>query len=168
MAADMFLKLGDIAGDSSDDKKAPPSNKAHKDEIDVLAWSWGMSQSASMHFGSGGGTGKVNVQDISITKRIDKSTPNLVKFCCAGKHFPTATLTVRKAGTDPVEWFVIKMTDCLISSVQTGGAGQADQLTEQISLNFASFDVIWTEQKKEGGAGASIPGGFNIAGNTVK
>lgn len=168
MAADMFLKLGDLAGDSADAVKAPPSNKEHKGEIDVLAWSWGMSQSASMHFGSGGGTGKVNVQDISITKRIDKSSPNLIKFCCQGKHFPTATLTVRKAGANPIEYFVIKMADCLISSIQTGGAGQADQLTESLSLNFASFDVIWTEQKPEGGAGASIPGGFNIAGNVVK
>ncbi|HXU81311.1 MAG TPA: type VI secretion system tube protein Hcp [Polyangia bacterium] len=169
MAADMFLKLGDIAGDSADGVKAPPSKKEHKGEIDVLAWSWGMSQSASTHFGSGGGSGKVNVQDISITKRIDKSSPNLVKFCCQGKHFDKATLTVRKAGTEaPIEYFVIKMEDVLISSVQTGGAAAADQLTEQISLNFGSFDVIWTEQAKEGGAGASIPGGFNIAQNIIK
>jgi type VI secretion system secreted protein Hcp len=169
MAVDMFLKLGDLAGDSVDAVKAPPSKKEHKGEIDVLAWSWGMSQSASTHFGSGGGSGKVNVQDLSITKRIDKSSPNLVKFCCTGKHFPEATLTVRKAGTEnPVEYYVIKMKDIIISSVQTGGSGGGDQLTEQLSLNFAEFEVIFTEQDATGKATTSIPGGFNIAGNVVK
>ena len=32
----MFLKIDDVKGESRDDK--------HKDEIDVLAWSWGMTQ----------------------------------------------------------------------------------------------------------------------------
>jgi type VI protein secretion system component Hcp len=30
-------------------------------------------------WGRGGGAGKVSVQDISFTKYIDKSTPNLIK-----------------------------------------------------------------------------------------
>ena len=47
MAADIFLKIGDIKGESTDDK--------HKDTIDVLAWSWGVNQSGSMHVGGGGG-----------------------------------------------------------------------------------------------------------------
>jgi type VI secretion system secreted protein Hcp len=164
----MFLKLDDIAGDSADDVAAPPSKKPHKGEMDVLAWSWGMSQSASMHAGTGGGTGKVNVQDLSLTKRIDKASPNLIKFCCTGKHFGTATLTVRKAGDKPVEYFTIKMTDVIISSVSTGGSGGGDVLTENISLNFAAFEVTYTEQDQKGNATTSIPGAFNIAGNTAK
>ena len=46
----------------------------------------------------GSGSGKVAVQDISITKPLDKSSPNLIKMCCNGTHFKTATLIVRKAG----------------------------------------------------------------------
>ena len=168
MAVDMFLKLGDIAGDSADLVKAAPSKKEHKGEIDVLAWSWGMSQSASTHYGQGGGTGKVNVQDLSITKRIDKSSPNLVKFCCQGKHFEKAFLTVRKAGETPVEYYTIKMEDVLISSVQTGGSSGGDMLTEQLSLNFARFEVVFTEQDAKGNATTSIPGAFDIAGNLAK
>jgi type VI secretion system secreted protein Hcp len=167
MAADMFLKLGDISGDSADGVKAPPSKKEHKGEIDVLAWSWGMSQSASTHYGAGGGQGKVNVQDLSITKRIDKSSPNLAKFCCLGKHFDTAVLTVRKAGELPIEYYTIKMTQVLISSVQTGGSSGGDMLTEQISLNFATFEVTFTEQGTKGEATTSIPGGYDIAQNKV-
>jgi type VI secretion system secreted protein Hcp len=159
MAVDMFLKLGDIKGDSADN--------SHAAEIDVLAWSWGMSQSASTHHGSGGGSGKAHVQDLSVTKRIDKSSPNLIKFCCTGKHFPDAVLTCRKAGDNPVEYMVIKMKDIVISSVHTGGSGGGDVLTENISLNFSHFEVTFTEQEKKGTPAKSIVGGFNIAANVA-
>ena len=50
-AVDMFLDIeGEISGESQD--------KVHKDEIDVLAWSWGVSQSGSFHVGGGGGAGE--------------------------------------------------------------------------------------------------------------
>jgi type VI secretion system secreted protein Hcp len=59
MAVDMFIEIGDIKGEAKD--------KTHKDKIDVLAWSWGVSNSGSTHQGGGGGSGKVNVQDLSFT-----------------------------------------------------------------------------------------------------
>jgi len=90
MAVDMFIKIGDVKGESKD--------KTHGDEIDVLAWSWGMSQSGSMHVGGGGGAGKVNIQDLSLTKYVDKSSPNLMMACSSGKHYPEAKLTIRKGG----------------------------------------------------------------------
>jgi type VI secretion system secreted protein Hcp len=165
MAVDMFFKIDDIAGESADDVKGAPSNKPHAGEIDVLSFSWGCSQSASMHHGTGGGSGKANVQDLSITKRIDKSTPNLVKYCCTGKHFGKATLTVRKAGDNPVEYFVLELQDVIISSVSTGGAGEGDTVHETVSFNFAQFKVHYTPQDGKGKPLATIPSGFNIAGN---
>ncbi len=142
MAVDMFIKIGDIKGESQDG--------AHKDEIDVLAWSWGLSQSASGHSGGGAGAGKVSVQDISLTKYIDKSSPNLMMVCCNGKHYENATLTVRKAGENPLEYLVLKLTDCLVTSVSTGGSGGEDKLTENVTLNFAKFHVAYQPQKRDG------------------
>ena len=101
MAVDMFLKIEGIKGESAD--------KAHKDEIDVLAWSWGISQSGSAQLGPGAGAGKVSVQDLSFTKYIDASSPDLLLSCCNGKHLDEALLTVRKAGENPVEYLKIKM-----------------------------------------------------------
>ena len=115
MAVDIFLDLGTVKGESLD--------STHKDEIDVLSWSWGLSQSGSTHAGPGGGAGKVNVQDLSFTKHIDTSSPNLIKMCCNGKHFKQALLTVRKAGEKPLEYLKIKLVDVLISAVSTGGSG---------------------------------------------
>lgn len=157
MAVDMFLKLDDVKGESRDSK--------HKDEIEVLAWSWGMTQNGTMHIGTGGGAGKVNIQDISITKYIDKSTPNLALYCCNGKHFKEGVLVVRKAGEKPVEYLKITMKEILVSSVSTGGSGGEDRLTENISLNFASFKTEYVPQKPDGSADATITASWHIAEN---
>jgi type VI secretion system secreted protein Hcp len=158
MALDMFLDIeGEIAGESQD--------KTHKDEIDVLAWSWGMSQSGSFHTGGGGGAGKANFQDISVTKWIDKSSPVLMLYCANGDHFESAKLTVRKAGKDPLEYLTIEMKKVLITSVSTGGSGGEDKLTENVSLNFAEAKVVYKEQKPDGTEGAAPEFAWDIAAN---
>ena len=144
MAVDMFMKIEGVQGEARD--------QAHPKEIDVLAWSWGMSQSGYAHIGGGAGVGKVNVQDLSFTKYVDASSTFLMIACCNGKHFKEANLTVRKAGENPVEYIKIKMEEVLISSVSTGGSGGEDRLTENVTLNFAKVDVQYTPQDEKGAA----------------
>ena len=115
MAVDTFLKFASIKGDSQD--------KDHKDEVEVLGWSWGAHQSGTMHRGKGGGAGKVSVNDLSITKYVDQATPNLWKLCCNGKHEDEAVLTMRKAGGDTaLEYLKITLEEVLVADIQTGGS----------------------------------------------
>ncbi len=160
MAVDMFIKMDDLKGESVD--------KTHKGEIQVLAWSWGMSQSGTTHVGGGGGAGKVSVQDISFTKYIDSSSPVLMQSCCSGKHFKTATLVVRKAGDKPLEYLKIKLTEILITAVSTGGSGGEDRLTENVTLNFAAFNLDYIPQKADGSGDAAVSASYNIAENAVE
>lgn len=125
MAVDMFMKIKTIEGESTD--------KTHKKEIDVLAWSWGMSQSGTTHVGGGGGSGKVGVQDLSFTKYVDSSSNALILGCCSGEHYDEALLTVRKAGKDPLEYIKITMKEVIVTSVTTGGSGGEDRLTENVT-----------------------------------
>jgi type VI secretion system secreted protein Hcp len=157
MAVDMFMKVKGIDGEARD--------KTHGGSIDVLAWSWGMSQSGSTHVGGGGGAGKVNVQDLSFTKYIDKSSTELMLACCNGKHIPEAKLTIRKAGENPLEYLIITMSDVMVTSVSTGGSGGEDRLTENVTLNFAKVNVEYTEQTAKGSGGAKPKMGWNIAEN---
>lgn len=158
MAVDMFIKFDGIKGESADSK--------HKDQIDVLAWSWGMSQSGSAHVGGGGGAGKVNVQDISLTKRMDSSSPILAARCAQGEHIKEALLTVRKAGTDQQEYIKLTLSDCLVSSISTGGSGGQDTLTENISINFAKYKFEYWPQKADGSLGGVVASGYDIKQNT--
>ena len=157
MAIDMFMKIGDIKGESKD--------KKHAKEIDVLAWSWGVSNSGNAQVGGGAGAGKVNVQDLSFTKYIDSATCPLLLAASNGKHYPQALLTVRKAGENAVEYVKIKMEEVLITSLSTGGSGGEDRLTENVSLNFAKVSVDYTPQKDDGSADTTIPYSWDIAAN---
>lgn len=160
MAVDMFMEIDTIEGEAQD-----AVFKAKK-AIDVLAWSWGMSQSGSTHMGTGAGSGKVNVQDLSFTKYVDKSSPNLMKLCCNGTHIPNATLSVRKAGKPALVYIKVHMQDLIITSVSTGGSGGEDRLTENVTLNFAKVSFVYTQQAAAGGKDTDIPMGWDIAGNT--
>lgn len=157
MAMDIFIKIGALKGESLD--------SVHKDAIDVLAWSWGMSNSGSAHHGGGAGAGKANVQDLSITKYIDKSSPALQAACLKGQHFPDATLIVRKAGGKPLEYVTMTLSEVLITAVSTGGSGGEDRLTENVTLNFAKVKFQYVEQKKDGAAGEKPDYTYSIVEN---
>lgn len=157
-AVDMFIKIEGVPGESKD--------SVHKDEIDVLSWSWGMSNSSTLHDGSGGGAGRANFDDLEVTKYVDKSTPLLMESCSSGVIYPSALLTVRKAGEKPLEYIKIELTDVLVTSVSTGGSGGEDRLTENVTLNFRKFKVIYTEQKEDGTGGGVTEFGWDIAANS--
>jgi type VI secretion system secreted protein Hcp len=158
MAVDMFLKIDQIKGESID--------SAHKDEIDLIAWNWGMTQSGTTHLASGGGAGKVNVHDLTVTKWLDRATPLLMKYCSKGTHIPELTLTVRKAGDKPLEYVKIKMKDAIISAVNSGGSGNDDRLTETTTINFAKVEFEYSPQKADGAGEAAIPFTWNVPGNS--
>jgi len=158
MAVDMFLELDGIKGESTDHK--------HKENIDVLAWSWGVSNSGTFHSGGGGGSGKANFQDLSITKYIDKATADLLYTCASGKHLAKGKLVVRKAGEKPLEYLIVTLENILVSKVSTGGSGGEERLTESVTLNFAKVKVEYKVQDEKGGGKDGGTFTWNIAANT--
>ena len=160
MAVDMFINMGDkIKGETQD------AAQSKTNDIDVLAWSWGMSQSGSFHTGSGGGAGKVNVQDLSFTKWIDSATPALQLNCCKGLHIPEVKLLVRKAGETQQKYIEITMKKVIISSVSTGGSGGEDRLTENVTLNFAEVKFEYFKQDEKGKTASAGICAWNIEKN---
>jgi type VI secretion system secreted protein Hcp len=155
MAVDVFLKLGDIKGESKDAK--------HAGEIDVLSWSWGLSQSGTMASGGGGGAGKAAFQDLSIMHGFDKSSPNLMKACATGEHIKEATLTARKAGKGQQEYIIIKMNDILITSVQPSGS--SENPAESFSLQPGKIDIEYKPQKDDGTLDAGLHFKYDIKQN---
>jgi len=148
MAADIFAKLGDIKGESLDDK--------HKDEIEVLSFSWGVTNSWSMAHGSGGGEGKASFHDLSFTHKVDKASPVLMQACATGVHLKDGTITHRKAGKGQQEFLVIKMNDVIITSVTHGSAGSDGNATENVSIAFGKVAVEYKPQKADGSLDAGI------------
>ena len=90
--ADMFLKVQGVTGEARD--------ADHKGEIDVVSWSWGMQAPTAM---SGEALGRTALSELLVVKRVDQATPALMALLRNHKIAPTAQLSVRKAGTTPLE-----------------------------------------------------------------
>jgi type VI secretion system secreted protein Hcp len=153
VAADIFAKIGDIKGESLDSK--------HKDEIEVLSWSWGVTNPAKVSGGGGGGTGKASFHDLSFTHKLDKASPLLLKGCATGQHLKEATITHRKAGKGQQEFLIIKMNDVLVTAVAEDDSDEGGRL-ETVSLAFAKVDLEYRPQKSDGSLDAGIHFKYDI------
>jgi type VI secretion system secreted protein Hcp len=157
MAIDMFMKLDDIKGESQD--------ATHKGEIDVLSWNWGATQAGSAQVGGGTGSGKVQIQDLTFTKYTDRASPVLLGMCASGKPVKTALLTIRKAGSTPLEYVKITMSGAIITTHTHGCDAGGDRHTETVSLNFSSVKYEYTPQKADGSGDAVVTTGWDCAAN---
>jgi type VI secretion system secreted protein Hcp len=155
MAVDVFLKLGDIKGESADAK--------HKDEIDVLSWSWGVANTGGIAHGGGGGAGKASFNDLTIVHRVDKASPVLMTTCATGGHIPTGILVARKAGKGQQEYFIWKMDTVFVTSVSPSGS--SEEPTETVTLQFAKLDVEYKPQKPDGSLDAGVHFKYDVKAN---
>jgi type VI secretion system secreted protein Hcp len=146
-AQKMYLVIDGVTGESND--------VVYQNAIEVLAWSWSASNSGTTHLSSGGGAGASNFEDLSITKWVDTSSPILLAKIATGSLINSADLIVVREGTNPVEYFRLNLTNVIVSSLSTGGSVDGNRLTENISLNFAQFQVIYVPLNADGTAAAS-------------
>ncbi len=142
----MFLKIdgarqGAIKGEAQD--------TGHKDEIDVLGWTWGMEGNL-IH---GQATAKTSVRELRITKKVDKATTGLMSALRSNEVIKKAILTVRKAGgKDPVEYYTITIEKGRVTSLiqQSGEEDGSAMINEELSIAFSKVAVEYKPQGDDG------------------
>lgn len=137
--ADMFLKVAGVTGEAGD--------SSHKGEIEVLSWSWGQDAPTTQ---AGQATGRASMSELSVVKRVDVATPVLMSYLRQHKLAATATLTVRKAGTTPLEYFKMEMTNVRVTALVTDTQGP--ELVDRVRLGFTKIKVTYTPQQSGTGA----------------
>lgn len=153
--SDYYLKIEGIEGESTDEM--------HKGQIEIMSYTWGMSNSGSMAASSGAGAGKTSFTSIRITTAVSKASPLLFESVATGKHFPSATLSLVKSDGGQ-EFMKVTLSDVLISSYQTtGNSGEAP--TESFRLNFAKIEYEYTPQSPDGSMEATVKAGYDLAAN---
>jgi type VI secretion system secreted protein Hcp len=152
---DYFLKLDKCPGESYD--------KTHKDEIQLISFSWGETNAGTMSAGGGGGSGKVQMQDFHFVMNACKASPKLFISCASGDHIKSGILTARKAGKDQQDYLKVTFTDLIVSSFQTSGNAEANHLPlDQVSFNFAKVEFEYKEQAIDGTLKGAIKTWYNL------
>jgi len=138
----MFLKIAGVTGEAQDHD--------HKGQIEVVSWSWGLQAPAAMG-GAASTTGRAALQELVVTKRVDRSTPTLMQFVRNHKVVSEVILTVRKAGATPLEYLKIELSNARITSLTTHS--ESADLIERIQLGCTKIRVTYTPQGAAGGKG---------------
>ncbi len=160
MAFDAFVKIDGIKGESTDDK--------HKDQIEIMSYSHGMSQPASVASATGGRTAeRVNVQDFSVVKVLDNATPLLALACCDGRHISKVEIELCAAGGDKHPYMKYTMENVIVSSVRPGGSGKGGEAKplEEVTFNFGKIRWEYTPMKPDGSAGSPQRAGWDLETN---
>ena len=142
--ADMFLKMtgqrqGLVKGESRDSD--------HKEEIDVVGWTWAARAAGY------GGTGHRAYDAIEVTKRVDAASTKLLS-ALATNEVLTAKLAVRKAGKTPLEYFVIELEKVRVSSVRLETLEA--ELVERLELAFEKITITYKIQQPDGTGGGGM------------
>jgi type VI secretion system secreted protein Hcp len=160
MAVDIHIKIDTIPGMSE--------VKGFEGQIKVESFGWGMSQTTNFSASTGGGAGRVNMQDLSFVHAVDKATPKLMMACCTGSHLKEAVMVCSKSGGDStIPFLKITLSDVLVSAVHPSGANDGDTPTETVSLAFREYKVEYQEQDNKGAKkGGPVIAGFDVQKNT--
>ena len=144
MAGDCFLKIDGIPGESTDEK--------HKEWIEILSFSHGVSQMVSGERSTGGAASaeRCTHQDLSIVKSLDKASPTLDLFCCEGRHIDKVTLELCRAAGEKEKYMEYKMEKVLITSVSIGGGG-GGLPTESVTFNYGKLTWNYIQLDHETG-----------------
>jgi len=153
MSTDSHIKFDGVEGEST--------HKDHKGEIDVLSWSWNVSNNTSLA-GGGSGKGKANPGDFVFTHTYDKASPVLAKQCASGKHFKTVKLTARKAGEGQKDFLVVSMKEVFITAVSPSG-GHGGEIIENVAFTYKDIEFEYKAQDDKGGLGGAVKFGWDVA-----
>lgn len=157
MAVDYFLKLDGIEGESLDEK--------HKNEIQIMSWSWGANNVSSVSGTGGSGAGKVSLSDFNIMTNFDKATPKFFKSVCAGTHIKAGTMSAIKAGADGKPYLKVDFKELFVTALQMSGSSEIP--TVSVSFSYNEIKIDYSTQNEQGNLTSTGPVGYDLKGNKL-
>lgn len=158
MNSDFYIKLDGVEGETLADQ--------HKGEVEVLSWSWDVSQHANLH-GGGSGSGRAQPGLFNFTHRYDKASPVMAKYCASGVHFKSAKFTARKAGGGQEDYLVITMKELMISHIAPTGS-QGGEVHESVSATYKDIEFSYKPQGDDGKLKGEVKFGWDTQKHTYR
>ncbi len=136
-AADMFLKIEGIEGESTD--------SAHQGWIEVESLNWGgpnlsrlsRMQTLEPRMGSSG--------SLVLTKWNDRSSAHLLQYCSTGEQI--SKMIISDASGKKERYMTYELSDVTIPSCSTGGSG--DVAMEEITFSYRNIQWSYDKGSKD-------------------
>jgi type VI secretion system secreted protein Hcp len=140
--------------------------------IEVMSFSHGVSNPIQSSTSNTGRTiGRPHLQELTLSKVLDATTPHLNFHCAKGTNLGKIELhLVRQDGSsngdskNAYAYMVYELTEAMISSVSVGGGG--GQPMETLSLNFSKMTWTYKPQETKTGAKGNVTHSWDQALNT--
>jgi type VI secretion system secreted protein Hcp len=160
MAIDVYLKLSEFKGDSSDNKYAG--------DVECTSVHFEVLQPKSATASTAGGhtAERCEHKDIIITKLVDKATPKFLEFCSTGKLIKTAEINFTRAGTDGKRflYFTIKLKDAIISAIAPSVV-EGEVMKETVAIKYRAVEWTYNLQDAKGAAGTGATAAWDLSKN---
>lgn len=157
----IFMNYEGITGESSDIN--------HKHWIDVDDMAFGVSRRITAHTSTRHDRESANaeINDLTLTRRMDSATPGLfIESCCGKGRDVVIELTKTGAGSGSDVFMTYTLQNALISGYEVDAESQGNaRPTELLTLSFVDLEVKYTPYDEDGNAMAPIAVGFNTALN---
>lgn len=148
-ACDIFLHvMAKRAGKVKGEARGP----GHADDIVVSGWRWGLSVSSSV--GMTRETSLRSYSALTVFKSIDSATTALMAALATNDEIKEARLTMRRAGGEQEDFFLVTLKDARIASVNHEVDDNGDT-RETVGISFTQVEVEYRGQRATGGRGAS-------------
>lgn len=132
--------------------------------IDILSFSWGVSNTSTYGAGASGKeakAGRADFSNLTIMKVLDATSPILTNHCASGDILQKVYILYDKpVGDVQADYFRIYMQDALITSVQLSGSNENP--TESVSFAFQAVEIAYKPEKDDGSLDGAIAKGYNL------
>ena len=151
MASDAFLEIKEVDGESRD-SELPGAMHLRTFRWQLEAPFSGIQRS-----------GAVNVGALSVVKEVDDGSVDLMTYLLYNRRISRARLVVRKSGEKPLEYYVVKLTDASVKSIQK--SFEDEKVWETVALVFREFEFEYHGQSQKGGADSNKMVLYSVAEN---
>jgi type VI secretion system secreted protein Hcp len=157
----IYLKVADIEGDVT--------AKEHEGKIECSSMQWGVGRGITTSTGSSQEreSSAPSVSEVTITKAMDKCTPQLFKEACVGKSKEVTIDLIQTGGTQLDTYMSYTLHNSLISgySVSANSEGRPE---ESVSFNFTKVEMKYTPYDNEHNPGSPAMSLYDISLGTAE
>jgi type VI protein secretion system component Hcp len=133
MAVDVYLRIDGITGESQ--------NQGFKGQIQLSSADFHATQTLNIgSVGSGGGSGKVQLGPLTITKLPDTTSPLIFLVLAQGAHAATATLSFVQSGSTSA-YLIIDLNVVAFSGMSTSVTGGVPLETVTLAYGGLKYTV---------------------------